>query len=404
MRSGPSQGPPIRLTCAVLREGPARAVDTNMTQVETVLIIGGGIAGLVLARALQRQGFSAELVERSAIWRADGGGIMVHANGMRMLRAVGLDTAVEHAGTRVRRWRFCDEAGEILSESDLEELWGEIGPCVGLERTRLQHILVAGAEKVPCRLGTSICSLSEEGERMSVTFSNGASGSYDFVVGADGISSGMRTMAIAETALAYTGAMAWRSIAPIRPRELEGLQFMLGDGCFFGLCPVGGGRTYGFGNVTAPRAHEPVAGRLERLRRRFAGFGAIIQDYLDALTCDEQIHCAPVEWLSLQTWHRGRVLLIGDAAHASSPMMGQGGCMAMEDAWVLAECLSVAKTLTEALDHYVQRRRPRVNWVQQESAAAAQSFRRPFAVRNAELRQRGDEIFRRRFMPLVAAP
>ena len=198
--------------------------------------------------------------------------------------------------------------------------------------------------------------------------------------------------------------MAWRSVAPIRPRGLTSLQFLLGENCFFGLCPVGDGRTYGFGNITGPRAHEPVAGRLDRLRRRFAGFGGIVQDYLAALNCDEEIHCAPIDWVALEQWHRGRVVLIGDAAHASSPMMGQGGCMAMEDACVLAESLRRDATVAKAIESYVARRRPRVSWVHQESDAVAQSFRLPAATRNAALRQHGDQLFQRRFAPLVATP
>jgi FAD-dependent urate hydroxylase len=375
-----------------------------MGKVETVLIVGGGIAGLTLGRALDRQGFAVELIERSTAWRAEGGGIMVHANGIRMLRALGLDAAVERAGARVRRWHFCDDAGEVLSESDLEALWGEVGPCIGIERTRLQEALVAGVESIPCRLGTSIRSLTQDGDRLSVDFSDGSSGTFDLVVGADGISSTVRALALSTMTPAYTGAMAWRSVAPIRPHGLTSLQFLLGEGCFFGLCPVGNGHTYGFGNITGPRAHEPMEGRLDRLRGQFAGFGGIVQDYLGALTSDEQIHCGPVDWIALEQWHRGRVVLIGDAAHASSPMMGQGGCMAMEDACVLAECLRGDASVTEALESYVARRRPRVNWVQQESDAVARSFHLPPAVRNAALRQHGDEMFQRRFAPLVAAP
>jgi 2-polyprenyl-6-methoxyphenol hydroxylase-like FAD-dependent oxidoreductase len=254
-----------------------------MAEVETVLIVGGGIAGLTLGRALHRQGFAVELVERSTAWRAEGGGIMVHANGMRMLRAIGLDGAVERAGARVRRWRFCDDAGEILSESDLEALWGDVGPCIGIERTRLQQALVAGVEGIPCRLGMSIQSLTRHDDCVSVDFSDGSSGTYDLVVGADGISSTARALALSTTPPAYTGAMAWRSVAPIRPQGLTSLQFLLGEGCFFGLCPVGNGHTYGFGNITGPRAHEPMEGRLDRLRGHFAGFGGIVQDYLAAL-------------------------------------------------------------------------------------------------------------------------
>lgn len=374
-----------------------------MPEVETVLIVGGGIAGLTLARALRRQCFTVELVERSTAWRAEGGGIAVQPNGMRMLRTLGLDTAIERAGARLRRWSFCDRAGELLSQNDLEVLWGNVGPFIGIERTRLQQILVAGVEGIPCRLGTSIRSLTQHRNGVSVAFSDGSSGTYDLVTGADGILSSVRALTFGTIAPTYTGAMAWRSIATIRPRSLTTLRFVLGEGCFFGLCPVGDDRTYGFGNIIEPRAHEPTVGRLDRLRRRFADFGGIVQEYLAALESDEQIHCGPVDWIALDKWHSGRVVLIGDAAHASSPMMGQGGCMAMEDACVLVESLRQSTTLAEALDVYRARRWPRVDWVRQESQAVAQSFRLASAVRNDALRNRGEQVFQRRFAPLLVA-
>ena len=202
----------------------------------------------------------------------------------------------------------------------------------------------------------------------------------------------------------YSGQLAWRSIAPIRPGGLTSLQFWLGDGCFFGLCPVGDGRTYGFGNVTGPRLQDPVQGRLGRLRDRFAGFGGLVQEYLASLQRDEQIHCGPIEWLEPLAWNMGGVLLIGDAAHASSPMMGQGGCMAMEDAVVLAEVLCSADSLEAALDIYVDRRNPRVNWVRQQSRAVGESVSLPARTRDAALRERGGQMFRQRFTPLLAAP
>jgi 2-polyprenyl-6-methoxyphenol hydroxylase-like FAD-dependent oxidoreductase len=375
-----------------------------MRAVDKVLIVGGGIAGLTLARALRHGGFTVELVERSAAWRAEGGGIAVQANAMRMLRALGLDAAVERAGASLRHWFFCDQAGEVLLDNDLEALWQDVGSCIGIERMRLQQILVAGIEGIPCRLGVSIGSLKQCGNGVSVAFDDGSSDSYGLVVGADGISSNVRALTLGTIVPVYTGAMAWRSIAPIRPRGFSTLQFLLGEGCFFGLCPVGDGRTYGFANVTMPRTHQPLTGRLDCLRRRFAGFGGIVQEYLGALCCDEQIHCGPIDWIAFDQWHSGRVVLIGDAAHASSPMMGQGGCMAMEDAYVLAESLCRSSTLDEALEAYALRRRPRVNWVHQQSEAIAQSLRLPSAVRNDRLRQYGDQMFQRRFAPLLAAP
>jgi 2-polyprenyl-6-methoxyphenol hydroxylase-like FAD-dependent oxidoreductase len=198
--------------------------------------------------------------------------------------------------------------------------------------------------------------------------------------------------------------MNWRSIAPIRPAGLTGFQMHLGDGCTFGLAPMGAGRTYGFAYVIQPRFHDPVEGRLERLRKRFATFGGRVQEYLASLERDDQIICSAMEWMELEKWHTGRVVLVGDAAHASSPMMGQGGCMAMEDACVLADELRAAATVESALASYVSRRKPRVQWVQKQSMAAGEILTVPSAVRNAALRERGNEAMQSRFGPLVPAP
>src|SRR5262249_46369745 len=204
----------------------------------------------------------------------------------------------------------------------------------------------------------------------SVGLSDGTTGEYTLVVGADGLGSTVRQAALGGAAApVYGGQMVWRSLAPIASRELDGVQFWLGDRTVFGLCAVGDGRTYGFGNATEPRSHDAVAGRRERLRRRFAGFGGLVRDYLGALESDEQIHHGPIEWLELDRWHAGRVVLIGDAAHASSPMMGQGGSMAMEDAWVLAETLRSTDRVEAALDRFVARRPPRGDRGQHQSRA-----------------------------------
>src|SRR5262249_26599007 len=375
-----------------------------MADTDRVLIVGGGIAGLTLATALHQQGFRAELIERSPSWEAIGAGLAVQPNGIRVLRALGIGAAVEQAGTVIRQWDFCDQQGEVLCETDLEDLWGEVGPFVGIARSALQRVLLDGAAAVPSRLGTSVLSLTQDDQRVFVGFTDGSSGVYDLVVGADGIASTVRKLTLSEAPPVYAGQTVWRSLAPIRPRGLTALQFHMGDGCFFGLCPVGDGQTYGFGNVTEPRRYDDVHGRLARLRERFAGFGPRVQDYLAALELDEQIHCAAVEWVEQDAWRSGRVVLIGDAAHATSPMMGQGGCLAMEDALVLAELLRATESVERALDLYESRRRPRVGWVQQQSRAVAESFRLPSATRAAVLRERGDRLLRDRYRPLLPAP
>jgi len=375
-----------------------------MAHIDRVLIVGGGIAGLTLATALHQYGFTPEIIERSPAWQAIGAGIAVQPNGMRILHALGMGAAVEQAGAVIRHWDFCDQQGVVLSDTDLEVLWGDVGSFIGIERAKLHQVLLAAAAAVPSRLGLSVSALTHRDAGVAVDFSDGSTGLYDLVVGADGIASSIRALTLSVAAPVSSGQIAWRSVAPIRPCGLTRLQFLLGDGCFFGLCPVGSGQTYGFGNVSEPRFHDAVQGRLDRLRERFAAFGRPVQDYLAALTSDEQIHCSTIEWIEQDVWYTGRVVLIGDAAHASSPMMGQGGCLAMEDAYVLAEVLRSAASVERALEMYVTRRKARVNWVQQASRAVAESFGLPPAVRNAMLRERGQLAMQQRFSPLIAAP
>jgi FAD-dependent urate hydroxylase len=375
-----------------------------VAEVDRILIVGGGIAGLSLATALSRRGLTPELVERSPAWPAVGAGIALHANAGRMLRTLGLGEAIARAAATLPRWSFLDQRGGLLCETDLADLWGEAGPCLGITRIRLQEILAAAAGNAKHRLGVAVTALAREAGRVSVGFSDGSSGHYNLVVGADGIYSTVRGLAVSPVPPEYAGLMSWRSVIPGRPPGVTHLMLLMGEGCFFGLVPVGDGGTYGFAGAGGERFDDPPAGRLGRFRERFAGFGGPVPAYLAALEHDEQLHSGPIESLELDNWRDGRVVLIGDAAHATPPSMGEGGAMAMEDAVVLAELLASAGTVEDALGAYETRRRPRADWVQQQSRIAARAWVLPPAQRDAALRERGDQMLRDRYRPLIAAP
>lgn len=372
-----------------------------MRAVDRVLIVGGGIAGLTLARALHQRHFDIEVIERNSTWEVLGAGLSVQPNGMRVLHRLGLDGAVAGSGSVIERWLFADRDGETLCSIDLRSVWGDVGPFVGISRRSLQDALVAGLRGIPHRLGVSVSSIEIGDRRANVLFSDGSTGAYDLVVGADGIGSTVRQLVFGASPPTFAGQISWRSVAPMTLQGPPSVQFWLGERCFFGLCSVGEGCTYGFANVTHDRAYDPVEGRLERLRRRFADFGDLVQSYLACLVGDELVHCSSIEWLDHEHWWSGRVVLVGDAAHASSPMMGQGGCLAMEDAWVLAELLDSHEDLDKALSTFVERRLPRVRWVQQQSRAVAESINLEPAVRDDVLRARGEEMFRARYAPLT---
>lgn len=377
-----------------------------MADVARILIVGAGIAGLSLAAALDRRGYHAELVERSREWPAVGAGIITQANGVRVLRALGVGEAISQNAVVLRRWSFVDQQGEPLCETDLVDMWGEVGPCLGISRVKLQAGLRSAAAQVPHRLGVSLTTLRPHPTSVSAGFSDGTTGEYDLVVGADGIHSTVRKLAVnASSSPQYGGTMVRRSIVDARPPGIvDNILIVMGEGAFFGVAAIGDDSTYGFGAVGGDRFADPLAGRLERFRRRFSDFGGPIPAYLAALRSDEQVHVGPIEWVELNEWHRGRVVLVGDAAHAGPPHMTEGGCMAMEDGLVLAEVLHDEESVERALETYVRRRRPRTNWVQEQSRVAAQAWVQPSGVRNAALRERGDRMFRERFRALAAPP
>lgn len=366
-----------------------------------VLIVGGGIAGLSFNLALREGPWQVELAERGTSWDQPGAGLAVQPNAMRALGCLGASAAVERAGVVISRFGYYDQHGDPLCDVDLGGLWSAVGPFVGISRAALHDVLRSGPDR--WRLGLAVTSVTQDAQRVSVSFSDATAAEYDLVVGADGINSDVRRLAFGGPMPAYAGQMAWRSLAPIRPRSLDGIQFWLGEDRFFGLCPVGNELTYGFGNLACARRHEPVSGRLCRLREYFAGFGEPVQQYL-AVPGDGDIHCSPVEWLPEVAWSAGRVVLIGDAAHAMSPMMGQGGCMAIEDALVLADELRRAADIPSAVAAFGARRRPRVDWVREQSQALTELVRLPARIRDRGLRDRGASAFHDRYRPLVAPP
>jgi FAD-dependent urate hydroxylase len=365
-----------------------------------ILVVGAGLAGLALARALGRAGFAPELIERGAAWEAAGTGMYLPANGVRALGALGLEEAVAARAAPITHQRLLDHHGRLLAEIDLDRLWGDVGACLALHRADLHQVLRDG---VAVRMGRTVASLEHLDGPVEVTFDDGRQDSYDLVVGADGLHSAIRRQAVDPRPPVPVGQHSWRFLAPCPP-QVTTWTVMLGRGASFLTIPIGGGQVYCYADRTTDPTSPPAGDPLAELGKRFAGFAAPVPQLLDQLPDPAQVHVAPIQQVAAERWGRGAVVLVGDAAHGMSPNMAQGAALAFEDALVLAERLAQAPSVTEALAGFVARRHPRASWVRAQTHRRDKTRDLPPILRDQVLRAFGRRIFRSNYQPLLANP
>lgn len=373
-----------------------------MPQIERVLIIGAGVAGLSLAIALKRQGLNPEIVERQAALPTYGAGIYLVGNAMRALRSLNLDDRVLRQGSLIQTQTLLDDRGRKLATIETESVWASCGSCVGIRRVDLQRILVEALGTAHLHFSTTVAVLEQRENLVAVQFSNGTEGLYDLVVGADGVRSSIRKLVFGDSQPRYCGQIGWRFLVPCPP-SITGWTVFAGHRGVFLFVPVGGGQAYCYADaVVAQPLDDPLEGRLERLRSRFGSYASPVPEALAELQSSEQIHFAAIEDILQEPWASGRVLLIGDAAHATSPNMASGAAMALEDALVLSKLIASERDVTQVLDEYTTQRMTRIRWVHEQTHRRDQIRNLPPIIRNFMTRYLANSVYRANYTPLIA--
>jgi len=336
---------------------------------QAILIVGGGIGGLTAAIALRARGHRVTVIERDPAWSVYGVGITQQGNVLRAMKQLGLLDAYLSSAAGFDFVAVHAPDGTLVAKVPSPRLVEGCPANVGISRRALHKVLgdraiAAGAEVL---LGVTADSLDDDGLAVSVRFSNGTTGRFDIVIGADGVHSRTRRQALPRSPEPhFTGQSVWRYNLP-RPAGLDSLHVYNGP-TGAGLVPMSGTVMYLY--LTTPEPGNP--------RYPHAGLAAAMRAKVPAplaalavqITDDAEVVYRPLEAVFVEgAWHAGRIVLLGDAVHATTPHLGQGAGMAVEDAIVLAEEIARHDAPEAAFAAYRARRFERCRYIVEESLA-----------------------------------
>jgi 2-polyprenyl-6-methoxyphenol hydroxylase-like FAD-dependent oxidoreductase len=362
-----------------------------------VLVVGGGIGGLSAAIAVRGQGHEVAVLERAPRLEAVGAGITLFGNAMDALGNIGVAEAVAAAGAPATHSAILTSDGRELTAMPTDLLGG----AVAVHRADLQAALQEAAGDI--RLGVEITSVDQSADGVVARAADGTEERGDLLIGADGLWSRARD-AVASATPRYSGYVAWRGVSPVTV-EPGRLSESWGVGERFGLVDIGS-RTYWFATANLPEGEtDTPSDRKAELMLRFAGWHQPIKAVLEA-TPDGAILRIDVYFIDpLPRWSEGRIVLLGDAAHGTTPGVGQGAAQAIEDAVILADELARHDRVADALAQYETIRRPRAELTHKLSRradrAAQLSSPLGWRLRNTLVRLTPDRVQLRQLRPLV---
>lgn len=350
------------------------------TDSQPIVIVGGGIAGLATSRALRQRGIDSLVLERSP-QAADGGlAINLPGNAIAALRRLGLTDAIERLGHPVRKREYRTGGDRLLATIDEDAFWGETMRPRAVRRADLMAMLGDGLDAPAIRFGTTIAAIRQEAATVQVGLTGGDTVSARLLVGADGVRSTVREMTM-ESQGATTARLAsasWRFMAP-NPGGIDGWTLWTGEHGMILLLPVDDATVYGWVTVRS----TGIPGNDHRhLGEAFRTFPERVRQVLDwALAHPEDVYHSPIEEVRLATWTKDRVVLMGDAAHATAPVWAEGAALAMEDALALAAIVAESDDMATIGAHFEQARKDRVAHVQAMTDRLSKAARLPHALR-----------------------
>ncbi|MEE9174980.1 MAG: NAD(P)/FAD-dependent oxidoreductase [Thermodesulfobacteriota bacterium] len=334
-----------------------------------ILVVGGGIAGLTLTGLLQQRGFKPTLVEQIPEYGTVGYVIVLWPSGSRILKGLGVYRSLLDVGLQFTTYNVSDERGQMLHSYSVHNVTEKYGPMLSTYRPDLINVIKEAVDPDSIRMSTTVDKIDQTNDEVYVTFSDGTEETYDLVVGCDGVRSKTRDLVFGDVPLSYSGMTGWSFwVKPNIAKTLQIAEYW-GTGKFFGIWPTKG-RLSVFtsirDNVQEP---DPVESRIDRIQENFRNFGGLVPEILESLDDPNEIFHGHYNDLRMKKWHKGRVVLVGDAAHAILPTAGGGVSMAMESAAVLVDelCRADSKYIEQAFESYITRRRSRVDKIQNQS-------------------------------------
>lgn len=327
-----------------------------------ILVVGGGIGGMAAALALTQAGCTVEIVELDANWRALGAGLTLNGGALRALDKIGMmDRVLAEGFASIGPIRTYDSAGTLLSEGPTDPIFGARIPNMGgILRPRLHEVMrdAVLAAGISVRPGVSIDVLEENGETVWVRTTDGREGRYGLVIGADGLLSLTRELILPDAPRPkFTGQGCWRAVVP-RPADVTATMVYFGEEAKAGFNPISADEMYVYLLESQPgNPWIPDDEWVEHLRAKLEPFHGHLDSIREGLGPQSQVNYRPLETVMLDApWHVGHVLLIGDAVHATTPHVGYGAGLAIEDAVVLGELARSSASVAELLGAFMDRR------------------------------------------------